>query len=335
MTNPNDVSVVLPVFFRHVSGQQTLWLRDALQSVMDQSRSGALELIVVDDGSPEPVEKLVESIGVVSKCVSWLRLQRNVGIVGALNAGIAKAKYPLIARMDADDLWLDGKLSAQLEQFANDPNLTISATGMNRIDQAGTLIDTHIRPGDWSGILDFFVNGGCPFPHGSVVARKQVYQILGGYSHDVRVRHCEDYSLWSIWLRFFKPAMIERALYAYRVHGGSVSTVEMEQQSQASQIIRNRFAALNATQMVPAALESLSEALGASVLDAGRLAYYMWAWRAPVCIPEAALDPLATLMPDCVLTKVQTNGQDWQSALDLPGEQLPKGTIAVRAVSVS
>jgi glycosyltransferase involved in cell wall biosynthesis len=330
MTKPADlpgVSVVLPVFFRHVSAVQTRLLRAALESVLDQRYSGPIELLVVDDGSPHPVQALAGELGAAGQRIRWLRLPQNRGIVGALNAGIAAAEYGLIARMDADDLWLDGKLNAQLAQFQEDADLTISATGMIRVNPDGAKIDSHIRPGDWAGILRFFVEGGCPFPHGSVVADKRVYQILGGYSYSADLRHCEDYSLWGVWLRFFKPAMVEQALYSYRVSRGSVSSEHAEQQVRAAQMVRRRFEAINVAKIVPQALPALAEALGASLFDAGRLAYQVWHFRATVRIPEAARAPLAELLPDCVLLTAPGPARTWCEVLGLPDKDAPGGVV--------
>lgn len=335
MTNGADflgVSVVLPVYFSHVSEEKIRLLRDALVSIQDQNYAGPLELLLVDDGSPEPVQNLAVQLGRdATHNVRWLRLPSNQGIVGALNYGIAAAKHPLIARMDADDLWRDGKLAAQIDQFRCDRDLTISATGMVRIDTTGAEIDQHIRPGDWEGILRFFVEGGCPFPHGSVVADKRVYQLLGGYPHDADLRHCEDYALWGTWLRFFKPAMVEKALYSYRVSDTSVSGRHGAQQQKATHFIRSRFEALNAANTVPVALPALADALGSTLFEAGAVAYHVWRFRAAVTVPAAALAPLEAILPDCLLLKEGGPVRPWRSLLGGEGEMDVEACVTVRA----
>ena len=326
------ISVLLPVFFRHVSAAQTRLLRHALESVVDQHYEGALEILLVDDGSPIPVQTLSDQLGPAAENIRWLRLSRNNGIVGALNVGIAAAKSPLVARMDADDLWLDGKLHAQVSQFLEDPDLTISATGMLRVDTHGDEIDRHVRPGDWSGILRFFVEKGCPFPHGSIVADRRVYRALGGYPHSATVRHCEDYALWGTWLRFFKPAMVEQALYSYRVSGNSVSSEHAMQQSAASQIVLRRFERLKLETVLPKMLPALADALGASLFEAGLLAYTAWHFRPAMAIPEAAVIPLGAVLPDRVLIKTEA-APSWRTALEMPGED-NRILISVRADSL-
>ena len=329
MSNLPAISVVLPVFFPDISVTRTRLLRDALELVVDQQYEGELEVLLVDDGSPRPVEALADLLGPVVEYVRWLRLNRNSGIVAALNAEIAIAKTPLIGRMDADDLWLDGKLQAQVTQFIEDPDLTISATGMVRVDKFGMELDRHIRPGDWSGILRFFVDGGCPFPHGSVVAKRRVYQALGGYPSSGAVRHCEDYALWGAWLRFFKPAMVEKVFYSYRVSASSVSSEHAAQQSAASQVVRRRLERLKLETVVPQMLPVLAEALGASLLEAGLLAYTVWRFRPAIAIPNDAIVPLSAILPDRVLVKIRA-AESWRTVLGISGED-SRNLIAVRA----
>lgn len=308
------ISVLLPVFMRDVSVDNISLLRIAIQSIADQDYAGPLEILLIDDGSPVPVENFKEEIGTAASTVRWIRLKHNRGIVFALNHGIKLAQYEFIGRMDADDCWLPGKLRDQMNLFADDGDLSIVATGMSRVDNKGRLIDTHIRPGNWNGILSFFVEGGCPFPHGSVVARRQIYELLGGYSHSADVQHCEDYALWGIWLRFFKPAMVEKALYQYRVSSSSVSSQYESAQVTASRLVRQRFASLQLTNDLPNALRMLADVLGCSLIEAGKIAYTMWQYGACLALPESSRDPLSVILPDRLICRDEP-AMNWRSII--------------------
>lgn len=292
------VSVLIPVYFSDTSVEKIRWLRRALESVREQDFPEGFEVVVIDDGSRTPLSDHIPELGAAAKGVRWVRAARNGGIVNALNLGLREARYPLIARLDADDAWCAGKVARQLALFERDPDLTITATGMTRVDELDTVIDEHIRPGDWNGILRFFVDGGCPFPHGSVIARRDVYRLLGGYPHDATFVHCEDFALWGTWLRFFKPAMLEESLYRYTVARSSVSVVHNDQQANASRLVHRRFAELDAPGRLPAALANLAGILNASVLHAGQFAYEMWRYGACFALPEPALDPLRIILGD-------------------------------------
>ncbi len=76
------------------------WLLTAVESALSQ-RSCAIELIVVDDGSPEPVAELVA--GVDDERLRVVRIAHG-GEAAARNAGIAAARGELIRFVDCDDV---------------------------------------------------------------------------------------------------------------------------------------------------------------------------------------------------------------------------------------
>jgi glycosyltransferase involved in cell wall biosynthesis len=293
------VSVLLPVFFRDIGSEDIRLLRRALDSIRQQEFRDDYEVLVLDDGSAMEIEGVLRKLGDVDlDRLRFIRNRRNQGLVYTLNRGISEARFPLIARLDADDRWLPTKIKKQLDLMAADRDLAITATGMTLVTPEGDPLESHVRPGDWTGILRFFVDVGCPFPHGSVLARRDIYTMLGGYSHNPASSHCEDYALWGIWLRFFKPAMVEEALYDYTVSSSSVSSVHGEQQRRASGVVNRQFRNLDLVARLPDALAELASVMGCSVLDAGMLAYKMWRFRVPVLLPVACIEPLRIILPD-------------------------------------
>lgn len=310
-----SVSVLLPVYFADASTEAGLLLRRALESVHDQRFPGEFEILIVDDGSPTPVESLMDIISpTLANRARWVRYPRNQGLVYALNTGLREARFPWVARLDADDRWVATKIEKQFSLIAGDPDLTIVATGMKRVKPDGTAVDEHIRPGSWRGVLQFFKDVGCPFPHGSVVARKSIWRLLGGYPHEPAVRHCEDFALWGRWLRFFKPAMIEELLYDYTVSADSVSGKFSAQQAQASGLVHGAFIRLDLVDVIPDTLPKLADTLGISVLQAGVLTYRMWHYRLAAKLPPDAEPLLRLLMPD---RNVETVTQGSRPALNL------------------
>lgn len=99
------ISVILPTFNRAHS------LPGAMGSVLTQSFQD-LELIVVDDASTQDIAALVQQID--DPRVRLVRRPVNGGAAAARNSGIDEARGAFIAFQDSDDLWLPGKLAAQL-----------------------------------------------------------------------------------------------------------------------------------------------------------------------------------------------------------------------------
>ncbi len=103
------VSIIIPVFNRPNGALR------AIASVLGQQDLGAydLEIIVVDDCSEPPLE-----LRGSDPRVHLLRLDRNSGAAAARNAGIRAARGEFVALLDSDDVWLAGKLAAQLRAMA-------------------------------------------------------------------------------------------------------------------------------------------------------------------------------------------------------------------------
>jgi glycosyltransferase involved in cell wall biosynthesis len=107
------VSAVIPTFRR-----PELVLR-AVFSALAQTLE-AIEVIVVVDGGDDAT---VESLGRIDD--DRLRIVvpgRHLGNAGARNAGIAEARSRWIAFLDDDDLWMPGKLAAQLRTAERSSN---------------------------------------------------------------------------------------------------------------------------------------------------------------------------------------------------------------------
>ena len=300
VTPPASISVVLPVFMRSTDPALVHLLRRALESVFDQTYPGALEILVIDDGSPTPVRDTMRGAEMSDwPAIRWIRNERHNGLVQALNTGIRVARHELIARLDADDRWLPGKIAAQANRFGNAPDLSLVATGMTVVDAQGRELEQHVRLDGWENILRLASERGwCPFPHGSVVALTSVYRLLGGYSHEVAYRHCEDYHLWSNWIRFFKPAMVEALLYEYRRVRGAVSEVHKDEQMVATRRVHRRLAAVVDWRTHPGHMRSLAGLLGLSLLQCGALCYRIWRYGPEVRMPERAGDVLQRILPD-------------------------------------
>ena len=101
------VSVVIPTFNR---GNFVRW---AIQSALSQTHS-AVEVIIVDDGSTDETEEVIQTIK--DPRVRYFRTD-NQGNYCARNIGLEKAKGEFIAFLDSDDQFLPEKIAKQLEQF--------------------------------------------------------------------------------------------------------------------------------------------------------------------------------------------------------------------------
>jgi len=96
------------------------FIEEAIDSVMSQDFPlDKVQILVVDDGSTDDTSERVKKYG---SQVEYL-YKPNGGQASALNFGMANARGEIVALLDADDLFLPGKLARLAEVFEKDPAL--------------------------------------------------------------------------------------------------------------------------------------------------------------------------------------------------------------------
>ena len=110
MSDPLRVTAVVTTYDRPES------LRDALQSVLGQTRQPE-EVLVIDDGTNPATEEVVAAVG--GHRVRYHRNPKNLGLAASRNVGLEQATGDLIAYLDDDDIWVPDKIERQVRKFAS------------------------------------------------------------------------------------------------------------------------------------------------------------------------------------------------------------------------
>ena len=117
------VTIVIPVY----NGQAVV--ADAVSDVFAQDY-GAVELIVVNDGSSDDSSSVLNSLSVSVPASVSMRIaeQENLGICAARNAGIDLASGDFIAFMDQDDRIPPDYISSLVSSFEEDTQVVIGGS---------------------------------------------------------------------------------------------------------------------------------------------------------------------------------------------------------------
>jgi glycosyltransferase involved in cell wall biosynthesis len=209
MTPDADVSIVMCAWKPRID-----WLFDAVRSALDQEDCG-LELVVVDDGSSEPVKPLLD--GIEDARLRIVRTEHG-GLSHARNAGIAAARGRFFRFADADDV-LEARSTARLLRLAD---------GGNAIAYGATAVcDDQLRPLEVkSSRLEGWIARACllyrfDVRHMSMLFPRRVVEAVGEW--DESLRQCQD---WDFVLRALEQAPARRdpetATY-YRRHSAAAS----------------------------------------------------------------------------------------------------------------
>jgi glycosyltransferase involved in cell wall biosynthesis len=110
------VSVILPTYNR------ASLVGRAIQSIIHQDFQD-FEIILIDDGSTDGTPRLFKDLP--DARINYIRLDENRGIGVARHTGLNYARGDYIAFLDADDIWLEGKLLLQLRAFDLFPRIEL------------------------------------------------------------------------------------------------------------------------------------------------------------------------------------------------------------------
>jgi len=170
------------------------------------------EVIIVDGGSTDDTLSIVEGY-VGDGDVKLIKLEPNLGIARALNAGINVAKGQFIARMDADDVAYPDRLADQVRFFMRLPEVFLLGTG---VDTFWARVDSHQGPPwHWDIVHSYLINN--PFFHPTVMFHRSLYD-EGLLWYDESQEVDEDYELWGRLIRKTVCANLEKNLLRYRIH---------------------------------------------------------------------------------------------------------------------
>ncbi len=202
------VSVIIPTYNR------ARYLQEALESILLQTLP-ALEIIVVDDGSTDNTEEVVQC---VEGPVRLLR-QEHLGVVAARNFGLREATGDLIAWLDSDDLWEPQFLATTVGLLADHPELDGVYCGWTHIDPTGHVLPTPELRVVSSQELYSALTASDFIMTPAIVAYKRCYDQVGPF--DMELRICEDYDMWLRLAQTYAIFGMPQPLVRIRVHGDS------------------------------------------------------------------------------------------------------------------
>lgn len=131
------VSVVIPMF------NAESFIEEAIDSVIKQTYNN-WEIIVVDDFSTDNSKEIVEKLSRSESRIQLIGLKRNSGGPATpRNIGMANANADYVAFLDADDVWLPGKLEKQVLYLNENPEIDICHTLAYAIDANGDVYGIH------------------------------------------------------------------------------------------------------------------------------------------------------------------------------------------------
>lgn len=211
----NNFSVLMSVYYKENPSYFDL----ALNSNLVTPSLRPSELVLICDGELTPdLEKVI--VKYQNEFPDILRVYRkeNGGLGKALNYGLTKCQYKLIARSDSDDVCTIDRFQLQVDYLEKHPDIAVvGGSIMEFIEDPNSPFRRKDNPLTSKGTYRK-AKVSNPLNHMTVMFRREVILSLGSYRD---VPYLEDYDLWiRLLISGYKIANINEILVYARVGNG-------------------------------------------------------------------------------------------------------------------
>jgi hypothetical protein len=202
------VTVVIPCF------RQAHFLPEAIESVLAQTHP-RIELIVVDDGSPDDVEAVAGRY----PGIGYLR-QENAGLAAARNAGLERASGEFVLFLDADDRLLPEAVATGLQELRVASEAEMAAGTWRLIGEEGEPVPAaapEVPAEAYPALLEScFISTPA-----AVLYRRRLFDQIGGF--DPSVSASADYDVYLKTAARFPVRLHGEVVAEYRRHGANMT----------------------------------------------------------------------------------------------------------------
>lgn len=192
MTNEEyKFSVLMSVYHK----ENPNYFKEALDSILFNQTLKPDEFVLVVDGRVNnDLNKIINEYEKNYEVILRVyRLENNVGLGKALNYGLSKCTYNLVARADSDDINVPERFQLQIDKFKNDNSIDVLGGFIDEFDDDYTSpINLKKMPLKHNDLCRMAKKRN-PINHMSVMFKKRAIIDAGAYKH---LPYLEDYYLW-------------------------------------------------------------------------------------------------------------------------------------------
>jgi glycosyltransferase involved in cell wall biosynthesis len=311
--NSELVSIVIPCY------RGAAYLAQAIESCLGQTYR-QVEVIVVDDASPDNCADIAEAYARRDRRVRVIRRAQNGGVARAFNTGFEAAGGGHLTRLAQDDVFRPEAIERMRAFLEENREVGLVYCDYEAMDAGGEVLYSRRTPDRETALLMYNNIGLC------VMWRREVWEAVGQF--DPEYDTAEDYDYW---LRVAESYPVGRCpagpLMAIRAHDEAGSRRFAEKQEAATRRIlaRGRTFARHGPWYRRAVLRRqafsrLDAAAASDYRDQGRfcmalfrLLRSLWLWPFP--FPEAANAGLwERIRFGLVLLRQVASGRRWKQA---------------------
>lgn len=178
------MSVLMPLYF----GDKEDAFIKAFESITVNQTRLPDEVVLVQDG-PLSFDLDILKLRSYGVAVNHLVLEKNMGIVTALNKGLSVVQGEIVVRMDSDDIAMPSRLELTESKFISNDNVDLFCGSIVEIDSISN--KKKLRRANCFPLSKYMIRN--PFFHPAVSFKKSSVVAVGGYR---QYGGFEDFDLW-------------------------------------------------------------------------------------------------------------------------------------------
>jgi glycosyltransferase involved in cell wall biosynthesis len=213
--NTPEISIVMSVF------NDSRHLRASMESILSQ-QDVDFEFIIMNDGSTDHSPAILSEYAARDSRIHVVD-QVNCGLTESLIRGCRMARGAYVARQDADDISAPSRLALLSCMLRENASLSFVSSWGEVIGPEGETLLIYQRPADPDvATQQLLYERVGPPGHGSVMFRRDRYEEVGGYRHELYCGQDSD-----LWLRLGLVGRLgyaQEVLYQYRISDSSISS---------------------------------------------------------------------------------------------------------------
>ena len=196
-------------------------LKDAIESVLNQSYKN-FEFLIIDDASPDKnVIKLIESYK--DSRIRFIKNDINLGVSLTFNKALSIINTPYVVRSDQDDISLPNRVEEQLEFLEKNPKTSIVCSFEHVINEKGNrLYNATSSIKNYGEFIAPILLGICPIWHPSIAFKTKDMINAGGFK--IEYTRAEDFEVTArLALKRYDARIVEKFHLLQRKHQASQS----------------------------------------------------------------------------------------------------------------
>lgn len=201
------------------------FLSETINSVLVQTYNN-FDFLIINDGSKDKSENIILSYN--DPRIIYLKNKENMGIIPTLNRGLDHINSKYIIRMDADDIAMPHRISAQVDYMDKNPDVVLSGSGKVLYIEGKEYKEKVLKVIEDDKILLFKSIFNTSIPHPSAILRNEIIQ-TNNIRYDESYYGAEDKAMWLDMAKYGKLGNLVEPLIKYRAHENQMSNVKIKE----------------------------------------------------------------------------------------------------------